>query len=146
MIRNVGTDMCVDLPFFQAVARGTPVTQYPCAPGDQDNHGYTLIRTRQGMMLGNVKSQLCLDVPGQETVPEGTPVIIYDCLPGPTDNQMFDARKRFGDGRRLLNIRSGLCLDVSPEHGGAYRENQQLLLARCTASPTQAWTIQPGSS
>nr|WP_269328828.1 RICIN domain-containing protein [Kineosporia babensis] len=142
LIRNLATQMCIDLPFYEAAEAGTPVTQHPCIPGDDDNQDYEAVSFDAGDVLRNAKSVLCLDVPGSGSVPEGTRVVAYGCRPGVGDNQLYDRTLPLGAGFRLRNIASGLCLDVSSEGEGTHAPDQELVLAECTAAGTQAWTFE----
>ncbi|MBT0773620.1 ricin-type beta-trefoil lectin domain protein [Kineosporia sp. J2-2] len=140
-IKNLVTGFCVDLPGYGAVAGDVNVTQYYCDSSADDNQRYETITQADGtFLLREVKSQYCLDVGGSGSVAAGTNVITHACLPGDTDNQMFRKQAQ-GGGFYLVNVKSGLCLDVSNINNAHDQPDQELTLYTCSPDDDHIWTF-----
>nr|WP_269328734.1 RICIN domain-containing protein [Kineosporia babensis] len=141
VIRNSFSGMCVDLPYYGAVDEGSQVTQFECRPGDGDNQMYeTVSRGGDAFLIRNQKSNWCLDVDGLGAAPAGSNVKARTCAFGSADNQMFRKQSQ-GGGFYLVNVKSGLCLDVSDADNANRRADQPLTLWRCSPDNDHVWTF-----
>ncbi|MDP9827765.1 RICIN domain-containing protein [Kineosporia succinea] len=147
VVRNVGTikslvldNRCIDLPGAEGVAElTTPVSHY-CYPGTTDNQEYeTVLQSNGTFLLRNAKSKWCFDVPGREVMGSGTQLTMSACNIGDQDNQMFKKQKQ-GNGFYLINVKSGLCLDIS-NAGGNDKIDQVLTLYPCSPNDDHVWTF-----
>ncbi|GLY33779.1 RICIN domain-containing protein [Kineosporia sp. NBRC 101731] len=141
MVKNeMVADRCIDLAGVDGVALGTKPVSLVCYPGSTDNQEYETIAQANGsFLLRNVKSHYCLDVPGRGADASGTEIGISDCLIGAQDNQMFKKQAQ-GNGFYLVNVKSGLCLDISNE-GGNDKLEQVLTLFPCSPTDDHIWNF-----
>ncbi|MCC9308327.1 RICIN domain-containing protein [Kitasatospora sp. RB6PN24] len=117
---NDTTGKCADLPNYGSNPVNTPVTQYNCTlgPGDNQMWDWEATRSVNGVQLYelvNDKSGLCMDLPNYGSVPAGTRVSTYTCnysYPY-NDNQEFYRIWVNSTETEVVNLASGLCLDVS---------------------------------
>jgi hypothetical protein len=117
-----------------SVANGTPVIQWPCHGGA--NQEWVLVPTGTGHYFATVQhSGQCLDVSGASTMP-GTPVIQYPCHGGA--NQQWD-RYDLGNGYSIVvAVHSRQCLDVT---GGGTRPGTPVIQWPCHRGNNQQWRI-----
>ncbi|MFI1172838.1 RICIN domain-containing protein [Streptomyces melanogenes] len=144
LVKNVVTGKCIDLPNYGAGAVNGPVNEYTCNGTSGDNqlfywdyvgnssNGYPLYNLR------NAKDNLCLDVPNYGSVNAGTKVSEYYCNQTTGDNQLYGRVDR-SDGFWLVNLASGLCLDVDGVRTGG--DNARLTLYYCSDNDDHHWTI-----
>jgi hypothetical protein len=141
LIRNVMTDMCIDLPGSGDGHEGGTVAQWDCRPGNDDNQRFWFVSTNDrgdAFAIMNARDSLCLDVPGNGAVRPGTPVTEYRCILGERDNQMFEAtggRSKF----MLRHVKSNMCLDVEGAAGSGGRD-AKMLLWPCDRRDDHYWT------
>ncbi len=69
----------------------------------------------------------------------GTQLTMSACNIGDQDNQMFKKQKQ-GNGFYLINVKSGLCLDIS-NAGGNDKIDQVLTLYPCSPNDDHVWTF-----
>jgi len=140
VIKNLVTGQCVDLPDSGVPAPGTGVNQYTCLPGT-DNQDFELVDQSGLLLIRNLESNYCLDLPGTGSSEIGAVVLVDPCQAGNSDNQMWRA-KRQGDGFYLVNVKSGLCLDVSNSNEQERLQLGQILtLYTCTPDDDHIWTL-----
>ncbi|GGU93152.1 hypothetical protein GCM10010260_29990 [Streptomyces filipinensis] len=144
LVKNVVTGKCIDIPGYGAGTVNGPVNEYTCNGTSGDNqlfywdyvgdssNGYALYNLR------NVKDKLCLDVPDYGSVNAGTKVSEFYCNQTTGDNQLY-AQVARSDGFWLVNLASGLCLDVDGVRTGG--DNARLTLYYCSDNDDHHWTI-----
>ncbi|MFI6340497.1 RICIN domain-containing protein [Streptomyces sp. NPDC050535] len=82
LIRNVSSNLCLDLPNFGTVLAQTPVSVFHCRPGrETDNQLWWLKKRPNGTYwIRNQKSgDMCLDVARTNRTAETTNVTVYPC-------------------------------------------------------------------
>ncbi|HWS31365.1 MAG TPA: protein kinase [Actinoplanes sp.] len=143
-LRNLGSGLCIDLPFFDKGEPTTLVSQFHCRPADTDNQEWRFVprsTDADGFHLywiQNIDDALCLDVPGFEGVEPGTEMAEFTC--SDQDNQFFRLESRGSVSGlstfRLRNVDSDLCVAVaSPD------PNEQLVLDSCTSGTSRRWSL-----
>ncbi|GAB3240046.1 RICIN domain-containing protein [Kineosporia babensis] len=141
LVRNEGTGMCLDLPFYEGAEPGTQVQLWEChSPalnGEDDNHEYEKLQFGSEFLLRNVRAKQCLDVYGNEGANPGEAVLTYQCVVGDADNLMF-RKKSVSGGMQIIHAKSDLCLDVAPDNPG---NGQMTQLSTCSSTPNQIWTL-----
>lgn len=139
-IVNLTTGQCVDLPGSGDSAPGTGVDQYTCLPGT-DNQEFELVDQSGLLLIRNVKSNYCLDLAGTGSSEIGAVVVVDPCQAGSSDNQMWRAKAQ-GDGFYLVNVKSGLCLDVSNSNDQEREQLGQILtLYTCRPDDDHVWVL-----
>lgn len=79
-IRNAKDNLCLDVPYYGAVAPGTKVSEYYCNGTTSDNQLYYSVPIQTGVYeIKNVASGLCLDVAGFRTGGNDARLTLYYC-------------------------------------------------------------------
>jgi hypothetical protein len=145
LMRNLGTDKCVDLPGMGLGHKGGSVSQYDCVNSVYDNQQWFFDargRASDGAVLYAVRNavdNLCLDLPGYGAPSIATAVSEFYCA-GSDDNQWFRLQARPSGGVWLVNDSSGLCLDL---YGVADHTNGVgLSLFTCSDQDDHNWSLQ----
>jgi hypothetical protein len=137
-IKNLATGFCLDLAPGGTAQIDTQFTQSHCAATTSQQ--FELIRTNGAFLIRDVKSHFCLNVWGTEAVAETELVTAYDCALGAADNQMFRTQAQ-GDGYYLVNVKSGLCLDVSDAGAGDSVPGAGMTLYPCSPDDDHIWQL-----
>ncbi|MFD9797143.1 RICIN domain-containing protein [Streptomyces sp. NPDC059070] len=145
LVKNVVTGKCIDIPGYGPGTVNGPVNEYTCDGSSRDNqlfywdylgdssNGYRLYNLR------NVKDNLCLDVPNYGSVSAGTKVSEFYCNQTTGDNQIYGQVPRSDGSFWLVNLASGLCLDVDGVRTGG--NDARLTLYYCSDNDDHHWTI-----
>lgn len=138
---NVATRLCADVPNFKRGRPDGPVNQYRCDYSSRDNQRWRLLSRGQyrgypQILIQNVEDSLCLDVPGYGKVGPGTRVTEFNCRVA--DNQVYYARPS-GGAYYIINVSSGLCLDVAGHK--VKRLDEPLTLAPCSSADDHRWAF-----
>ncbi|MFJ8043504.1 RICIN domain-containing protein [Kitasatospora sp. NPDC096147] len=143
-LRNLATGKCADLPGYGPGRADGPVNQYDCNRTTADNQLFRLdyLSSDYGswtFTVRNTKDNLCLDVPDYGPVPAGTRVSEYVCDGSGLDNQQFRLVARSTGGSWIVNVASGLCLDVDGVRTGG--NDARLTLYPCSDADDHAWEL-----
>ncbi|MFJ3791275.1 RICIN domain-containing protein [Kitasatospora sp. NPDC090091] len=145
LLYNTVTGKCADIPDFGAGRINGPVNEYTCNGTSGDNqlfywdyqgatsNGYNLYTVR------NAKDNLCLDVHDYGAVEAGAKVSEYTCDGTANDNQQFWLLPRGGGGSWIVNLKSGLCLDVDGVRTGG--NDARLTLYYCSDNDDHSWKL-----
>ncbi|GLY29874.1 RICIN domain-containing protein [Kineosporia sp. NBRC 101731] len=140
LVKNLITGFCLDLPGQSTPAENVLVQQDTCVSGTGDNQEFQTVSASNGsFLLRQSTSRWCLDATGSGSVLAGTPVNTHTCLAGAADNQMF-VKEASGSGFFLVNVKSGLCLDVSNDDG-IDQPGAKLTLSNCSSQDDHIWTF-----
>ncbi|MEV0682130.1 RICIN domain-containing protein [Actinosynnema sp. NPDC050436] len=63
-LRNIAGGLCMDVPYYDAVPTGTPISQYHCDADTDDNQSFTLRPSPTGWLFTHDKTGLCLGADG----------------------------------------------------------------------------------
>ncbi|MFI9332523.1 RICIN domain-containing protein [Kitasatospora sp. NPDC052868] len=145
LLYNTVTTKCADLPDYGPGRINGPVNEYTCNGTSGDNqlffwdlqgttsNGYPVYTVR------NAKDQLCLDVHDYGAVEAGATVGEFTCDGSSGDNQQFWLLPRGGGGSWIVNLKSGLCLDVEGVRTGG--DNARLTLYYCSDNDDHSWKL-----
>ena len=143
---NLATGKCADIPGYEGGSIDGPVNQFTCNYSDKnDNQRWEVIwkgkrEGRDSFLIKNVKDGYCLDLPFYEAVAPGTPVSEYPCAEDVDhDNQLFYEREGQPGSPMLINLKSGLCLDVAGVRTGG--NDARLTLASCSMKDDHLWSL-----
>lgn len=120
-IHNYFTAKCVDLPGYGTPKINDPVSQYDCnysVIGDNQSFYRVQVGDDSGgpiYYFQTYKGGWCLDAPGYGADPAGTHLEVYPCQYGnpSADNQGWHVQPVYSGAYEIINVKSGLCLDVS---------------------------------
>lgn len=145
---NVATHKCVDIPGYDRGGVDGPVNQYTCDYTAVDNQRFYLvpaglIGNHRIYLIKNKTDGLCLDLPDHGYVPAGTLVSEYHCN-SQGDNQRWYFKSVAPGTYQIINLQSGLCLDVMGERTGG--NDSRLTVARCELQDDHFWNAITDSS
>ncbi len=63
-LQNTADGLCMDVPYYDAVPPGTPISEYYCRPGSDDNQAFSLTLGPTGWRFYHNKTGLCLVATG----------------------------------------------------------------------------------
>jgi hypothetical protein len=147
LLRDLGTNLCADLPDYGAGKSGLKVEQFTCLPGSGDNQMWTLKVSGSAkgpggarvFTVSNDKDGLCMDIPNYAGEPAGTAVSEYRCDSTTSDNQLWYLAPVDAHHYRLRNLASaGQCLTVS---GGASAGLDARLVIEPCQSSADGWAM-----
>jgi hypothetical protein len=147
LLRDLGTNLCADLPDYGAGKVNGKVEQFDCKAGGSDNQMWSLkiSNSTKGpggarvFTISNDKDGLCMDIPNFAGDPSGTAVSEYGCNTTTSDNQLWYLTPVDAHHYRLRNLASGgRCLTVS---GGASAGYDALLIINTCGSSADGWAM-----
>ncbi|MFJ5231249.1 RICIN domain-containing protein [Kitasatospora sp. NPDC088391] len=145
LLYNTVTAKCADLPGYGNGGIGGAVNQYTCNGTSSDNQRFHFDNygtTADGYAqytVRNDKDNLCLDLPYFDGVPSGTLVSEYTCSGSTSDNELYKLVPRPNDGNWLVNVKSGLCLDVDGVRTGG--NDARLTVYTCSDTDDHTWQL-----
>ncbi|MCB5170428.1 RICIN domain-containing protein [Streptomyces bambusae] len=145
LVYNTVTGKCADIPDTGPGRIDGPVSQYTCIGGAADNQLFQWDYRGAGAggsseyTIRSPKDGLCLDVPDYGAVAAGAKVSQYTCVGTSADNQLFTLTPRPDGTFWIVNVKSGLCLDVDGIRTGG--NDARLTLYHCSDQDDHNWKL-----